>query len=162
MDKIEEFRKLIVTLVDYQIIRGSNTSLPKENDFGVLRIIAEDELITNRTLYHEGKEVAHRGTIALIQLDFYSNNQLKAKMMAQDMSDILTFKSRNMLLNKGFGIKDDIVSLQERTLIENVEYVYRYGFDINIAFTRTIEREPAPRIEHIEAIANDEDIEIGG
>ena len=162
MDRIDEFRKLLKSLIAYQLIRGNNKPLPKENEFGVLTTIGEDELITNRDKLVEGKEIAHRSTIALIQFDFYSDNQLKAKQMAQDMIDMLTFKSRNMLLNKGYGIKDDVVSLQDRTFINNVEYIYRYGFDINIAFTRTIEREPATRIDTINIKANNEDIEIGG
>ena len=159
INKNELFRKLIASWVDYQVIRGNNTAVPDESDFAVLRVLPAERQTANNIRTFDNKEYSSMSVYIVYQLDFYSNNQIKAEDMASNMAERLIFINRNDLIRAGFGLSDYQIDVEDRSLIENSEFIYRYGFDVNVNYKVINERDNTP-IQHVNIIIGDENKEI--
>ena len=159
VNKNEVLRKLFASWVEYQVIRGNNSSIPDEPDFAVFRPLPAETVTINDIRAVEDKEYSSRLVMGAFQLDFYSNKQVKAEEMAHSMAEKIIFNKRNDLVRAGFGVSDYQIEVDDRTFIENSEFIYRYGFDIKINYRVITERENTP-IEHINIQIGDESKEI--
>ena len=121
---------------DYQVIRDDFVAkIPSEcavmhtisltkNAYSGSRIIEKtDDYI---------KEQTARLVEAYFQLDFYATTQKKAEEMAQAMADIILFKNRYDFVRNGFGLTSDNIEITDRTFLEGSQYVYRFGFDLQM------------------------------
>ena len=158
VNKNEVLRKLFASWVDYQVIRGNSSSIPEETDFAVFRPLPAETVTTDIRVI-EDKEYSSRLVMGAFQLDFYSDKQVKAEEMAHSMAEKIIFSKRNDLVRAGFGVSDYQIEVDDRTLIENSEFIYRYGFDIKINYRVITERENTP-IKHINIQIGDENKEI--
>lgn len=159
VNKNEVLRKLFASWVDYQVIRGNSSSIPTEPDFAVFRPLPAETVTTNDIRVIDDKEYSSRLVMGAFQLDFYSDKQVKADKMAHSMAEKIIFSKRNELVRAGFGVSDYQIEVNDRTFIENSEFIYRYGFDIRINYRVITERENTP-IEHINIQIGDESKEI--
>ena len=159
VNKNEVLRKLLASWVDYQVIRGNSSSIPDEPDFAVFRSLPAETVTTNDIRVIEDKEYSSRLIMGAFQLDFYSDSQVKAEEMAHGMVEKIIFSKRNDLVRAGFGVSDYQIEVDDRTFIENSEFIYRYGFDVKINYRTITERENTP-IEHIDITIGDENKEI--
>ena len=159
VNKNEVLRKLFASWVEYQVIRGNNSSIPDEPDFAVFRPLPAQTVTITDIRAVEDKEYSSRLVMGAFQLDFYSNKQVKAEEMAHSMAEKIIFNKRNDLVRAGFGVSDYQIEVDDRTFIENSEFIYRYGFDIKINYRVITERENTP-IEHINIQIGDESKEI--
>ena len=136
MNKNEKLRLLMAKFADYQVIRDDFVAkLPSEcavmhtisltkNAYSGSRIIEKtDDYI---------KEQTARLVEAYFQLDFYATTQKKAEEMAQAMADIILFKNRYDFVRNGFGLTSDNIEITDRTFLEGSQYVYRFGFDLQM------------------------------
>lgn len=121
---------------DYQVIRDDfvakrptecavmHTISLTKNAYSGFRIIEKtDDYI---------KEQTARLVEAYFQLDFYATTQKKAEEMAQTMADIILFKNRHDFVRNGFGLTSDNIEITDRTFLEGSQYVYRFGFDLQM------------------------------
>lgn len=129
---------------DYQVIRDDFVAkIPSEcavmhtisltkNAYSGSRIIEKtDDYI---------KEQTARLVEAYFQLDFYATTQKKAEEMAQAMADIILFKNRYDFVRNGFGLTSDNIEITDRTFLEGSQYVYRFGFDLQMNWRELSER----------------------
>nr|DAM75649.1 MAG TPA: hypothetical protein [Caudoviricetes sp.] len=136
MNKNEKLRLLMAKFADYQVIRDDFVAkIPSEcavmhtisltkNAYSGSRIIEKtDDYI---------KEQTARLVEAYFQLDFYATTQKKAEEMAQAMADIILFKNRYDFVRNGFGLTSDNIEITDRTFLEGSQYVYRFGFDLQM------------------------------
>ena len=63
------------------------------------------------------------------------------------------------MIRAGFGLSDYQIDVEDRSLIENSEFIYRYGFDVNVNYKVINERDNTP-IQHVNIIIGDENKEI--
>ena len=48
------------------------------------------------------------------------------------MVDIILFKNRHDFVRNGFGLTSDNIEITDRTFLEGSQYVYRFGFDLQM------------------------------
>ena len=136
MNKNEKLRLLMAKFAGYQVIRDDfvakrpsecavmHTISLTKNAYSGSRIIEKtDDYI---------KEQTARLVEAYFQLDFYATTQKKAEEMAQTMADIILFKNRHDFVRNGFGLTSDNIEITDRTFLEGSQYVYRFGFDLQM------------------------------
>lgn len=145
MSKNEDLRLLLASLVDYQVIRDDHIAeIPGE--CAVMHTIS-----LNKTAYSGYREIEKtnehiteqtaRRVEAYLQFDFYAPTQARAEEMANNMLDVIFFKNRHDLVRKKFGLSDDNVEVVDRTFLEGSQYIYRFGFDINMNWREISQRK---------------------
>ena len=145
MSKNEDLRLLLASLVDYQVIRDDHIAeIPVE--CAVMHTIS-----LNKTVYSGYREIEKtneytteqtaRRVEAYLQFDFYASTQARAEEMANNMLDVIFFKNRHDLVRKKFGLSDDNVEVVDRTFLEGSQYIYRFGFDINMNWREISQRK---------------------
>ena len=144
MNKNEKLRLLMASFVDFQVIRDDfvakkpaecavmhTISLSKNAYSGVRVIEKTDEYV---------KEQTARLVEAYFQLDFYAATHKRAEEMAQSMLDVILFKNKYDFVRNGYGLTDDEIEVSDRTFIEGSQYIYRFGFDLQMNWRELSER----------------------
>ena len=144
MNKNEKLRLLMAKFADYQVIRDDfvakrpsecavmHTISLTKNAYSGFRIIEKTDNYI--------KEQTARLVEAYFQLDFYANTQKRAEEMAQTMADIIIFKNRHDFVRNGFGLTSDDIEISDRTFLESSQYIYRFGFDLQMNWRELSER----------------------
>lgn len=146
MSRNEKLRLLLAEYVDFQVIRDNQMAEVPEKEYAVMHTIS-----LNKSAYSNYREKektvdyiieeAARRVEAYFQLDFYADTQLRAEEMAENMLEIILFKKRHDLIRNKFGVSEDDVEISDRTFLEDKQYIYRFGFDININWREIKERK---------------------
>ncbi len=139
LDRLEELRKLLNSFVDYQVILPHN-DVKTPVKYAVLGIVNIDKSVFNTPRKIDNIKVTFLSVTALLQLDFYSKDQLEAQKMCIDMINKLIYINRKDLLRAGFGLKEKSIDFQNLTFIENSKYIYRFSFDVNITWNEEVAR----------------------
>lgn len=144
MNKNEKLRLLMAKFVDFQVIRDDfvakrptecavmHTISLTKNAYSGSRIIEKTDNYI--------KEQTARLVEAYFQLDFYANTQKRAEEMAQTMADTILFKNRHDFVRNGFGLTSDDIEISDRTFLEGSQYIYRFGFDLQMNWRELSER----------------------
>lgn len=146
MSKNEKLRLLLAGYVDFQLIKNNQMSEMPDNEYGVMSIISLNKSsysnyrVKERTTDYIIEEAARRVN-AYLQFDFYAPTQDRAEEMANEMLEIILFKNRHDLIRNKYGLAEDEVEISDRTFLEDKQYVYRFGFDININWREITERK---------------------
>ena len=142
--KNEKLRKLLVSFVDFQIIRDDYVA-KKPKECAVMHTISlnKSAYSTYRTIETTDtqiKEKALRLVIAYLQFDFYAPTQARAEEMANELLEVIVFKKRHDLVRNGFGLSDDEIEIKDLTFLEGSQYIYRFSFDLEMNWRETSER----------------------
>ena len=142
--KNEVLRKLLASFVDFQIIRDDHMA-KKPSECAVMHTISLTKNAYSGSRIIEKtdnfiKEQTARLVEAYFQLDFYAATQKRAEEMAQAMADTILFKNRHDFVRNGFGLTSDNIEITDRTFLEGSQYVYRFGFDLQMNWRELSER----------------------
>ena len=142
--KNEKLRKLLASFVDFQIIRDDHMA-KKPSECAVMHTISLTKNAYSGSRIIEKtdnfiKEQTARLVEAYFQLDFYAATQKRAEEMAQAMADTILFKNRHDFVRNGFGLTSDNIEITDRTFLEGSQYVYRFGFDLQMNWRELSER----------------------
>lgn len=76
---------------------------------------------------------------AVISVDAYDKNGVRAAASAMDAFGFFKFAGRMKLEKENF-IVVDVMNIEDRTVLNVDNYEYRYGFDVRIRYVHGIER----------------------
>ena len=139
LNRFEDFREFLNGLVNYQVILSNNTATPPY-PCATLSAINIDKSVFHTPRIIDDKQITLLSVIALLQLDFYSKNQIEAQNMCSEMINKLFYTSRKDLIRNGFGLKETSIDFQDLTFVENSKYIYRFSFDVNITWNEEVTR----------------------
>ena len=128
MNKNEKLRLLMAKFADYQVIRDDFVA-KRPSECAVMHTISltknaySGSRIIEKTDNHI-KEQTARLVEAYFQLDFYANTQKRAEEMAQAMADLTS----------------NDIEITDRTFLEGSQYIYRFGFDLQMNWRELSER----------------------
>ena len=142
--KNEVLRKLLASFVNFQVIRDDYVA-KKPKECAVMHTISLNKSAysayrTVETTDTQIKEKALRLVVAYLQFDFYAPTQARAEEMASELLEVIVFKKRHDIVRNGFGLTSDNIEITDRTFIEGSQYIYRFGFDLQINWRELSER----------------------
>ena len=143
--KNEQLRKLLASFVDFQIIRDDYIA-KKPNEFAIMHTISlTKNSISGRRIISNDEEKITEQTSRLVsayfQIDCIAMTQARSEEMANKLYDVIVFGKRDELIRNGFGLQSESIQIADRTFLEGSQYIYRFGFDIEINWREISERE---------------------
>lgn len=139
LNRFEEFRQFLNTLVNYQIILPNSTAKPPY-PCAILSIVNTDISVFNTPHVADDVQKTLLSVVALLQFDFYAKDQTEGQQMCTDMINKLIYINRKDLIRRGFGLKEISIDFQDLTFVENSKYIYRFSFDVNITWNEEVTR----------------------
>ena len=140
LNRFEEFRQFLNSLVNYQVILSNHTAKPPY-PCAILSIVNTDVSVFNTPRITDNVQKTLLSIVALLQFDFYAKDQTEAQQMCIDMINKLIYTNRIDLIRQGFGLKERGIDFQDLTFVENSKYIYRFSFDANITWNEEVTRD---------------------
>ena len=143
--KNEQLRKLLASFVDFQIIRDDYIA-KKPNEFAIMHTISltKNSISGSRIIRNDEEKIIEqtsRLVSAYFQIDCIARTQARSEEMANKLYDVIVFKKRHELIRNGFGLQSESIQIADRTFLEGSQYIYRFGFDVEISWREISERE---------------------
>ena len=143
--KNEQLRKLLASFVDFQIIRDDYIA-KKPNEFAIMHTISltKNSISGSRVIKNDEEKIIEqtsRLVSAYFQIDCIARTQARSEEMANKLYDVIVFGKRDELIRNGFGLQSESIQIADRTFLEGSQYIYRFGFDIEINWREISERE---------------------
>lgn len=143
--KNEQLRKLLASFVDFQIIRDDYIA-KKPNEFAIMHTISltKNSISGSRVIKNDEEKIIEqtsRLVSAYFQIDCIAMTQARSEEMANKLYDVIVFGKRDELIRNGFGLQSESIQIADRTFLEGSQYIYRFGFDVEISWREISERE---------------------
>lgn len=143
--KNEQLRKLLASFVDFQIIRDDYIA-KKPDEFAIMHTISltKNSISGSRVIKNDEEKITEqtsRLVSAYFQIDCIARTQARSEEMASKLYDVIVFEKRSELIKNGFGLQSESIQISDRTFLEGSQYIYRFGFDVEISWREISERE---------------------